>query len=61
MEKADISTYKLNTATNVRFQTLQTLKENNATRIDFNVLAKLCYALDCNVTDILEYVPNDKK
>lgn len=60
MEKADVSTYKLNNATNVRFQTIQTLKENNATRIDFNVLAKLCYTLDCNVADILEYVPNQE-
>ncbi len=60
MEKAEISAYKLNNATNIRFQTIQNLQKDVATRIDFNVLAKLCYTLDCNVADILEYVPNDK-
>ena len=60
MEKAGISTYKLNNATNVRFQTIQNLQKDVATRIDFNVLARLCYSLDCKVSDILEYVPNDK-
>ena len=25
-------------------------------RIDLGILAKLCYVLDCNVSDILEYV-----
>ena len=61
MEKANISTYKLNTATNIRFQTIQKLKENSSNRIDFDVLAKLCYAFNCNVADILEYVPHQNK
>lgn len=60
MSEKDVTTYALNSSTNIRFQTIQSLKENTATRIDFNVLAKLCYSLDCNVSDILEYVPNDK-
>lgn len=60
MKKAEISAYKLNNATNIRFQTIQNLQKDVATRIDFNVLARLCYSLDCNVADILEYVPNNK-
>ena len=31
---------------------------NNQVRlVDLNVLARLCTALDCNIDDILEYVP----
>lgn len=58
MKNKDITNYVLNTYTNIRFQTIQSLKENTATRIDFKVLAKLCYSLGCNVGDIIEYVPN---
>ena len=55
MNKKNISTYELSTKANIRFQTIQTLRENKATRVDFGVLAKICYALDCKVEDIIEY------
>ena len=28
-------------------------------RIDLAILSRLCYALDCRVEDILEYIPED--
>ena len=56
MNKRNISTYELSNKANIRFQTIQSLRENKATRIDFNVLAKICYALDLKVADIIEYV-----
>ena len=31
------------------------------TRVDLNVLSRLCNALDCEVSDILEYVPAENK
>lgn len=57
MKKLDVSNYKLNSKANIKFQTIQNLRINKASRIDFEVLAKLCYSLDCKVEDILEYVP----
>ncbi|MHC4076574.1 MAG: helix-turn-helix domain-containing protein [Planctomycetota bacterium] len=30
------------------------------TKISFEVLAKICKALDCSVCDLLEYVPEEK-
>lgn len=59
MTNKNITNYVLNTNTNIRFQTIQSLRDNSATRIDFKVLAKLCYSLGCNVADIIEYVPNE--
>ena len=59
MSKRNISTYELSSKANVRFQTIKALRENKATRIDFNVLAKLCYVLECEVEDLIEY-KNDK-
>lgn len=35
---------------------------NNQVRlIDMNVLSRLCTALECNIDDILEFVPADSK
>ena len=45
MKARDISTYQLNVKTNIKFQTIQNLRENTSSRIDFEVLAKICYAL----------------
>jgi putative transcriptional regulator len=33
---------------------------NKFTRLDIEVLARLCTALDCGIEDILEYVPPKK-
>lgn len=51
----NISTYELSTKSNIRFQTVQSLRENKSTRINFNILAKLCYTLNCQVEDLIEY------
>lgn len=51
-----ITTYELSINSHIRFQTIQGLRENTATRIDFGVLARLCYTLGCKIEDIMEYV-----
>ena len=58
MKNKNLSIYDLSTKANIRYQTLQALLKNESTRIDFEVLARLCYSLDCNVEDIIEYMPN---
>lgn len=55
LNERNISTYELSTRSNIRFQTIQNLRNNVSTRIDFNVLAKICYTLGCKVEDIIEY------
>lgn len=36
------------------------LCKNEALRFDGATLARLCYALDCNISDLLEYIPPSK-
>ena len=55
LNKFNISTYEISTKANIRFQTIKNLRENTSTRIDFGVLAKLCFTLDCKVEDLIEY------
>ena len=56
MTKRNISTYELSKNANIRFQTIKKLREGlEVTRINLDVLAKLCYVLECRVQDLIEY------
>lgn len=40
----------------VRFEVISKWCSGTVARLDLDVLAKLCYALDCSVGDIVEYI-----
>ena len=46
---------KLSTMTGVRFEVIDKWTKGKVERMDLDVLARICYVLDCKVTDILEY------
>lgn len=57
MKQKDITTYELSNKANLKFQTVQNLRNSGkVSRINFDVLAKLCYVLQCKVEDLIEYV-----
>jgi len=60
LEDKGISKNKLMRDTNTDFKVLQRIFTGNLVRIDIVVLARICDYLDCNITDIFEYVPNKK-
>ena len=33
---------------------------NTITRLDIDVLARLCTVLECDISDLLEYIPPEK-
>lgn len=55
MTKNNISTYALAKATGLEFRTIQNLREATIRRVDLEVLAKVCYALEITVDEILIY------
>ena len=56
MDKKNISIYKLSKLTNLKHSTIKGYYNNAPiTRVDLDVLSKLCYVLDCKIEDILEY------
>lgn len=56
MKEREITVYELSSKANVGFQTIKKLKEGeDLTRINLDVLAKLCYVLECEISDLLEY------
>jgi len=40
---------------------LTLLYNETATRIDLNIIDQLCEYFDCELSDLLEYVPNNKE
>ena len=58
MEEKKITTYELSSKANIRFQTIQNLRNGISTRLDLEVLAKICYMLDCKVEEIITYLPS---
>ena len=55
MEDQNISINKLSQASQMQRYQLKKYMNNKVQRIDLQVLSRLCYVLECNVEDILEY------
>ena len=60
MKEKQISKTKLSYLAFLQLRQLNNLINEKAARVDFDVLARICNALDCRIEDILEYVPADQ-
>ena len=56
MDKKNISIYQMSKLTSLKHSTIKSYYNNcPITRVDLDVLSKLCYVLNCSIEDILEY------
>ena len=60
MKQQNISVNKLAFRSEMQRTQLKAYRDNEVQRVDLAVLARLCYALDCNLNDLIEYIPPDK-
>lgn len=58
LEDKKISKNKLMRDTNTDFKVLKRLGTGDCVRMDIYILARLCDYLDCEISDIVEYVKN---
>lgn len=56
LEEKQISKNKLIRDTNTDFKVLKRLGTGDCVRMDILVLARLCDYLECNISDIVEYI-----
>lgn len=55
LDKKELSKNKLSTISGVRFDTILRFCRGDLSRIDLEIICKLCHALDCQIEDIIEY------
>lgn len=59
MKEQNISINKLAFRAEMQRTQLKQYIKNNVQRVDISVLARLCYALECSLSDLMEYIPPD--
>ena len=59
MKEQNISVNKLAFRSEMQRTQLKQYIKNNVQRVDISVLARLCYALECSLSDLMEYIPPD--
>ena len=60
LDKRGITRYELAKRTNVKFQTIDRYYKNRVVRYDSYILDRICTALECDLSDIIEYVKDDE-
>ena len=58
LDEQKITRYELAKRTDIKFQTIDRYYKNNVVRYDSYILDRICAALECNISDIIEYVPD---
>ena len=60
MEERNLSLTKLSFRAEMQRTQLKHYYDGDIQRLDMAVLSRLCYALDCDLHDLLEYIPPKK-
>ncbi len=60
IEKSGMSKNKLCHKAEMQRTQMNNYCKNKITRLDVDVLAKLCSVLDCKIEDLLEFIPDEK-
>lgn len=55
MDERGITRYRLAKLADTRFEVVEKWCSGTVERIDADILAKFCYILDCQISDIIKY------
>ena len=55
LDSHSLTRYELSKRTNIKFQIIDNYYKNKVVRYDSDVLDRICKALDCDISDIIEY------
>ena len=57
LEERDISLNQLSFRAEMQRTQLRNYRDNKIQRLDIDILKRLCYVLDCDLHDLIEYIP----
>ena len=60
LEKSGMSKNKLSHRAELQRTQINNFCKNKVTRLDTDVLARICTAFNCDISDLLEYIPPEK-
>lgn len=60
MKENNISINKLSFRAEMQRTQLKKYCKNEVQRLDITVLSRLCYALECDLHDLIEYIPPEE-
>lgn len=55
LKKIGLTRYELSKRTGIIYHTIDSYYKNQVVRYDSYILNKICEALDCDISDIIEY------
>ena len=55
LDSHKITRYELAKRTGIRFQIIDNYYKNKIIRYDSEILGRMCAALDCDISDLIEY------
>lgn len=56
LEKRNISRYELAKRTGIQYQIIDNYYKNKVKRYDSYVIDRICDALNCNISELIEYI-----
>ena len=59
MDSKNISRNALARAVNTRFEVIDKWYQGHVEKIDADILARICYVLECSPSDIIKYIYNE--
>lgn len=57
MQAKNVSMNQLSFRTEMQRTQLRNYRDNKIQRLDMDILKRLCYVLECDLHDLIEYVP----
>lgn len=57
LKERDISLNQLSVRAEMQRTQLRNYRDNKVQRLDIDILLRLCYVLECDLTDLIEYIP----
>lgn len=57
IEQRGVSLNQLSFRTEMQRSQLRNYRDNKIQRLDIDILRRLCYVLECDLTELIEYIP----